>query len=257
MCNFLSAVLTKDKLYYHLDMDSHEDIISHFGLKDTYSPRGVTRDVNIVRLELTPKDSDICNHNLDNWQLRVDQDIRPDWLDLESAEKQMKTAIQIFFKERFAINTEITEIKEGFWRAILNSKIVSFCGGTINAVWGGTINAVWGGTINAVWGGTINDVWGGTINAVRGGTINDVRGGTINAVWGGTINAVRGGTINAVWGGTINDVRGGTINAVRDKNAVKKASGNCVVISHLQDGMRIFSPLDSTKLVNNLSDLHK
>ena len=56
MCEFLSAVVTKTKFYYDAFDDSHETLIQKHKLNDN------TRTPDFVRIEITPKDGDICNH---------------------------------------------------------------------------------------------------------------------------------------------------------------------------------------------------
>jgi hypothetical protein len=231
MCNFMSAVLTKEKLYYHLDMDSHEDIIQHFELKDTYSPGGVVRDVNLVRLELTPKDSDICNHNLDNWQLRIDQDIRPDWLDLVKAEKLMKDAVQVFFKERFAIDCEIAEIKEGFWRAFKNAKVGTMWGssqvGTMRE--SSRVGEMWGSSqVGTMWESSrVGEMWGSS-------QVGEMR---------------ESSQVGTMWGSS-------QVTIVSKEAHIKTPSDKCIIISRLNNGMRIFTPFTDAKLVTNQSELY-
>ena len=58
MCNFKSALVLKNKIFMPLDYDVHEQMIKELGLDDkTSSP-------NFVRVEITPIDGDIFNHNL-------------------------------------------------------------------------------------------------------------------------------------------------------------------------------------------------
>ena len=209
MCKFLSAIVTRrGDVFCNPMIDSHEDIIEYFDIKDG-------KVNHIVRVEFSPveeKDLD----KIELYKFRVDEESTPKWFDEELKDKvirKLKSILKgIIITEDRKILVEGAFIISGSKIGkVLDCRIVSLCGGTINAVCGGTINVVWDGTINAVRGGTINAVCGGTINTVWGGTINAVCGGTINAVCGGTINMVWDGTINTVRDGTIKVVRGGTI----------------------------------------------
>jgi len=99
----------KDKVFLPLDYDSHEQMIKELKLDDT------TTNPQFVRVEITPKDNDIFNHNLDNWQLKVDQDFKPDWFNEKLAEEEIKEKLSQWFQERFVINREIAEIGQGRW----------------------------------------------------------------------------------------------------------------------------------------------
>ena len=107
MCRFFSAVVIKDKVLFDMDIDSHEDILVKFGLKDN-SPFP-----NFVRVEVTPKDGDLFNHDLDNWEMRVDQDTRPDWFDAGEYEAKIKTALKETLEQRFIINDDTWQQIEG------------------------------------------------------------------------------------------------------------------------------------------------
>jgi len=85
---------------------------------------------NFVRVELLPKDGDIFNHSIKNWNLKVDQDLIPDWFDKEKVERACKSAIKKVFKERFLIGKNVDEIK-GNLRGVKDSHI-KYVGG--NAV---------------------------------------------------------------------------------------------------------------------------
>jgi len=81
MCQLKSAIVLKDKIFMPLDYDSHEQMISELKLDDS------TKSPDFVRVEMVPKDDDIFNHNLDNWELEVDQDFLPEWFNKKLAEK--------------------------------------------------------------------------------------------------------------------------------------------------------------------------
>ena len=108
MCNFFSAIITKDGIIYDPQTDAHEDLIKKAGLDDT------TMKPDFVRIEVNPKDSDIFNHDLDNWQFKVDQDLLPDWWTddfVKMAEERAKKALQDVFSKIFFINVKDVVIK--------------------------------------------------------------------------------------------------------------------------------------------------
>lgn len=97
MCQFHSGIVTykNRKVVTDLDEDSHEFLLEKANLADT------TKHPKFVRVELLPKDEDIWNHDLSNWWLKIDQDIIPDWFDVDVAEEKMKESLLSVFEERF------------------------------------------------------------------------------------------------------------------------------------------------------------
>ena len=156
MCNFLAGLLLKEdqpvsnflsgiilyknhKLIYDPFNDSHESLIAKAGLNDQ------TDRPNFVRLELLPKDNDICNTNLDNWFLKVDQDLRPDWFDPETAESMMKGALQKIWAEVFLIGGEYEEIKDCKIRHVKDAKIINLINSQVGEMRGSShVGVMWG-----------------------------------------------------------------------------------------------------------------
>ena len=191
MCQLMSGLITKEKTYYDLDSDSHEDLIKKAGVVDD----GNSPD--FVRVEMIPKDGNIFNHDIKNWVLKVDQDFRPKWFSEKFAEAEMKKAIKELWAERFVLGRTIKEIKNGRW----------FVGN------GGTVQKVLGGTVQKVLGGTVQEVWGG-------GTVQEVLGGTVQEVLdGGTVQEVLGGTV-IIYDGSFKEIKGSGIVIMRNKNRI-------------------------------------
>ena len=119
MCNFFSAIITKDDIIYDPQTDAHEDLIEKAGLDDT------TSKPDFVRVEMNPKDGDIFNHDMDNWKFKIDQDLLPDWWTedfIQSAEERAKQALQDVFGKIFFINVKNAVIKNQ--RAFLKNSSV-------------------------------------------------------------------------------------------------------------------------------------
>jgi len=221
MCRPASFVLTKQKVFWGLRTESHEQIIADNKLREMTA----RNNPSLVRVEVVPPGGD-WNAPLRKWEYHLDQDILPAWYDAEDCERRAKHALKDWYKAKV--------VKQGEVVASINGESTKtyVCGtvnevrdnGTVNKVWGnGTVNKVWGnGTVNEVRdNGTVNEVWdNGTVNRVRdNGTVNDVWGnGTVNKVWGN-------GTVNEVWGN-------GTVNEVRDNGTVNKVWGNGTVTTY-------------------------
>ena len=111
MCNFASFVLTKDKVLWLPDTDSHEQIIKQHNLHadGTLGP-------NVLRVEIVPGPKITRFNDFKNWVYRVDQDIRPAWFDATCDEKRVRAALRVRAKEGFKYVdargcTALTELK--------------------------------------------------------------------------------------------------------------------------------------------------
>ena len=98
MCKFASFVLTKDKVLWVPDSDSHEEIIS----KHSLHADGV-RGTNILRVEITPSDKQTDFTDYSSWVYRIDQDKMPSWFDAELDEKRTREELLVRAKAGFKL----------------------------------------------------------------------------------------------------------------------------------------------------------
>lgn len=158
MCQFFSAIIVDKnrKALWDFEIDSHTELLEKFKLRDdNISP-------NFVRVEFTPLDNDVFNHDFSKWRFKTDQDYRPDWYDEGEAKKTTELALKEPIGERFIIGRTVDEIKSGRWWA-KDAVIKDFSGGTLSNFWGGTLSNFSGGTLQDFWGGTLQDFRGGTL----------------------------------------------------------------------------------------------
>jgi len=130
MCNFLSAVLMKNgDLIWDIATDSHSDLVSMAGLKDTellHRP--------FVRVEYAPPDKR-DRANIDKYTLRVDErGTLPDWCDeslQEKAAAKMRAIVSqcIVTDERAILVGGVWVLGDGAYigRAV-NARIISMHG---------------------------------------------------------------------------------------------------------------------------------
>ena len=185
MCNFLSAIVTRQgEIFCNPLLDSHEDLIDLFQLKDN-------RMDHFVRVEFSPVEK-INLDKIEKYIFRVDEESTPKWFDEELKDKTICKLKDILKKIIITENRKI--LVDGAY-ILSGCKIEKITECRVVALCGGTVNEICGGTVNAIWGGTVNKIRGGTVNEILGGTVNEIRGGTVNAIWGGTVNEICGGTV--------------------------------------------------------------
>ena len=131
MCKVKSMILLKNKVYCPLDHDSHTKMLEELNIEDNID----NSTVKFVRAELTPKDNDIFNHNLDNWQLYVDQSNKPEWYNEFVAEERCKKELSKWFAERFIIDDKSWRHIQGQRFYIKNSNVVAKDKSSVEA-WG-------------------------------------------------------------------------------------------------------------------------
>ena len=98
MCNFASFVLTKDKVFWSDNSDSHTDIIKEFGLHE-YGANGP----NILKVEIFPTTKIKYLRDYDNWEFKIDQDIMPEWYNKDLDESRTRKALKIRFAKDFKV----------------------------------------------------------------------------------------------------------------------------------------------------------
>ena len=111
MCNFASFVLTKDRVFWFGDSDSHSEIISKNDLHE-WGPHGP----NILKVEISPTDKIKVWPSLKAWNYVVDQDQFPEWHIPAVSEKRARAALARRFKAGFKTvyasgSTALTELR--------------------------------------------------------------------------------------------------------------------------------------------------
>ena len=179
MCKAFSGVIDKNgEVYWKLGMDSHEDIIAHFGLKDN---DGDKRTVKIARFEIAPANGDYLNP--DEWRFRVDEIVRPDWFD-ECYEKFCWDAQKAWGKklDKILIHKPIIHP----FKIAPPKKITARHLGLLKE-WAGVRASVW----DSVWA----SVWA-SVRASVGASVWDSVG---DSVWDSVRASVRASVGDSVW----------------------------------------------------------
>ena len=111
MCRFASFVLTKDRVFWLQESDSHSEIIDHYGLHESGA-----HGLNVVKVEISPTPTLKKWTSYKDWKLIFDQDQFPEWHDTITSEKRARAAFVERAKIGFATVdasgcTALTELK--------------------------------------------------------------------------------------------------------------------------------------------------
>jgi hypothetical protein len=106
MCQFFSAIITKNGVIYDPDLAHHEDILEKTFFKDSdYWP-------DFVRVQLLPVDNYYFDLDMANWEFFVLQDLLPEWFNRPFAEKETRDALRDVFSKRFIENCNAGKITD-------------------------------------------------------------------------------------------------------------------------------------------------
>jgi hypothetical protein len=201
MCQFASFILTKNKVYWSSNSESHEEIIRENGLEelDGEAP-------NIVRVEILPNEESLSD--LDTWKFVLDQDKFPAWTfegDPELEERTRKGLKRRAREEKWFKEETGQNVFVGFH----GTAKAGFCGtakagdeGTAEAGDDGTAIAGFHGTAKAGDYGTVSAGYYGTAEAGIRGTAIAGYEGTAKTGHKGTAKVGDYGTAKAGYYGT-------------------------------------------------------
>ena len=136
MCKPASMILTKDRAFWSLLTDSHEDIIAEFALHADGA-----RGPNIVRVEITPPDSRM-DMPLDQWTYQVDQDTLPDWYDAADGEARTRAALVEYAAARVFADSHKHIVTNASCWAYKSSSVVARGSSRVEA-WGSSRVEAW------------------------------------------------------------------------------------------------------------------
>jgi hypothetical protein len=190
MCQFKSGVILykhKKVLHDYLEQ-SHSELLSSNNIKDD------CREAKFVRVEIVPRDGDVCNKDKDNWRLIIDQDYIPAWFDKEKAYNQMWRALNETWNNAFLVDVTIESLKDKNIYVMKNS--------IIHAMWGSSqVNEMMGSSqVNKMMGSSqVNKMWGSS-------QVNEMMGSSqVNEMWGSSqVNEMMDSSqVNEMWGSSL------------------------------------------------------
>lgn len=101
MCRFLSGVIMKNRVVLApIYNQSHSDLLKQLNIEDNYTNASRI----FVRAELIPK-NDNRTTPVDEWEFIIDQDVTPDWFDIDRGryEEEMREAAKEWIKEHIIV----------------------------------------------------------------------------------------------------------------------------------------------------------
>ena len=165
MCEPASMIVTKTKVFWSENTDSHSEIVSEFGLKET-DARG---DVNIIPIEITPPNGNLKTP-LSKWVFKVDfagfQRELPDWADLEKIEKECRLHLKDWAKKKLIKKPCV--LKSGQYY------VVSSGSATVRASGSATVDAYGSAMVRASGSATVEASGYATVEAFDSATVVSV-----------------------------------------------------------------------------------
>ena len=130
MCQFKSALVLKDRIFLP-DYDSHDKMLQELGIEDNFTNASKV----FVRVELSPEDGDIFS-DVDGWELKVDQDILPDWWNEAERLPQLKELVETWMQKH---TIYAGEVADGVWLATGSATVKAYDSATVTAYGSATV----------------------------------------------------------------------------------------------------------------------
>ena len=194
MCRKASLVITRDKVFWSQNTDSHTAIHDEFSLRDD-SCRGVT----LVNVEITPPGYGDGNEPapgarwdapLEEWTYRVDQDLLPEWHTKDPAkhEAAARAALVNWFAAKVVVNG---------YRAVSCGQLYASGSATVRAFGSATVEAFDSATVRAFGSATVRASDSATVRAFGSATVRASDSATVRASDSATVRAFDSATVRA------------------------------------------------------------
>ena len=160
MCKAFSGIATRNKVYWRFGMDSHNDIVIHFKLKDDKIGK-------LIPFEISPKNGDYLNP--DEWIFKFDDEC-PDWwkkshekMCWEAFNKWKKKLDSILIKKEIIHPFKIKHPKISKYHISLLKEWASVRASVRDSVW----DSVWASVRVSVGVSVWDSVWASVRDSVR------------------------------------------------------------------------------------------
>ena len=159
MCKLKSVIVLKDKVYCP-DHDSHQKMLEELGIEDT-TENAMRR---FVRCELSPKAEDNYASNISEWELKVDQDILPDWWDSNTYRPMVEDTVREW-QSKHVIASGEADVRDGVYYACGSAKVHAYDCATVHARNSATVHAYDCATVRAYGSATVHAYGSATVHA--------------------------------------------------------------------------------------------
>ena len=208
MCRLKSGIILKGRVFVP-EYDSHTKMLEELGITDDYLNASKT----FVRAELLPVDGDVFS-SIDNWMLKVDQDVIPDWYDEETYKPQVIAAVKEWAKDHIHNGVDGLKISSGQGHYIKDCKDVEICDSA-------TVKYICGSA-------TVKNIYGSATvkNICDSATVKNIYGSATveNICDSATVeNICDSATVGYIYGSA-------TVKYICDSATVKNAKGISVII---------------------------
>ena len=186
MCQFKSALVLKDRIFLP-DYDSHDKMLQELGIEDNFTNASKV----FVRVELSPADGDIFS-DVDGWELKVDQDILPDWWNEAERLPQLKELVETWMQKH---TIYAGEVADGVWLATGSATVTAYGSATVKAYESSTVTACGRATVTAYDSATVKAYESATVTAYDSATVKAYDSATVTAYGSATVTAYDSATV--------------------------------------------------------------
>ena len=134
MCQFKSALCLKDRVFVP-DYDSHDRMLDELNIPDDMRHATTT----FVRVEVVPPDGDKFSNPM-GWNVKVDQDVLPDWFMPEVDHPRIRQAVAEWCATH-VLREGIHTVKDGKWIVGSNATVDARGNATVEARGNATVKA--------------------------------------------------------------------------------------------------------------------
>ena len=198
MCRLKSCLVLKDRVFCP-DYNSHQQMLEELGIEDDYLHASKT----FVRVELTPPDGvKSLMEPLDRWTLKVDQDITPEWWNVDADRPRVEEAVEAWRKEHVFTEGEHS-ISTGIVYALSSATVIAYFSAMVEACDSAMVTAFDSATITAFDNAKVKACGRATVESYDNSTVEALDRATVTAYGSATITAFDRVTITAYNSATV------------------------------------------------------
>ena len=204
MCRFKSALVLKDRIFLP-DYDSHDKMLQELGIKDNF----MNASKVFVRVELFPADGNVFSA-VDDWEMKVDQDILPEWWNEAERLPQLKELVETWM-QKHTISAGNREVTGGVWFATGSATVTATGSATVTAYESATVRATGSATVTAAGSATVRAYGSATVRAYGSATVIACESATVRAYGSATVTATGSATVTATESATVTACESATV----------------------------------------------